>query len=315
MACEVEQRGFEPPQPAKVRILAIDGGGIRGLIPALVLARLEELLAARPGAPTLADSFDLMAGTSTGGLIALALTAPGAAGEPALSADDVVELYEGEAGRKIFDRPELREVPVLGGAIDLVKPKYSLDPLREVLTELVGTALLGDALTEVVVTAYDMHERGPRFFKRWREEDAAVPVVDAALATAAAPTFFPSHPLGSEVLVDGGVFASNPSIAAIVEALKRTEEPVGLAPGELLVVSLGTGSYETGFDQDDVEDWGALDWVLPRNHGEPPLISAMLDGQSDAADDWAHVLLNHRQGAAMAPPAERGAGRATSATR
>lgn len=307
-ACTIEERAFEPPQAAKVRILAIDGGGIRGLIPAMLLSRLEELLAARPGAPTLADSFDLMAGTSTGGLIALGLTAPGTDGRPAMNAAQMVQMYSGEEGRKIFARPKLRTLPLLGGAIDLFAPKHSLEPLREVLAARFGTARLGEALTEVIVTAYDMNGRGPRFFKRWREQDGQVPVVDAALATAAAPTYFPSHGLGDEALVDGGIFASNPSIAAIVEALKRTEDPVGLRSGDLLVVSLGTGSYETGFEQGEVEDWGALEWVLPGGHHEPPLISAMLDGQSDAADHWAHVLLNHSPGTTMSPSDQTGAG-------
>lgn len=302
----IEPRPFEPPQPAKVRILAIDGGGIRGLIPALLLARLEELLARRPGAPTLAESFDLIAGTSTGGLIALALTAP-AGGRPAMGAAELVELYSGAEGRKIFARPPLRRLPVIGRGIDLFKPKYSLEPLREVLEERLGAATVGEALTAVLVTAYDMNGRGPRFFKRWREPDKRIPVVDAALATAAAPTYFPAHGLGSEALVDGGVFAANPTVAAIVEALKRTEDPVGLRAGDLLVVALGTGSYETGLS-DEVSGAGVLGWALPSSSGDPPLISAMLDGQSDAADHWAHVLLNHPPGEPMPATSRLGAG-------
>ncbi|MDQ3572986.1 MAG: patatin-like phospholipase family protein [Actinomycetota bacterium] len=303
----IEPRPFEAPQPAKMRILSIDGGGIRGLIPALFLARLEELLSARDGSPTLAESFDLMAGTSTGGLIALGLTAP-RGGRPAMSAAQMVEMYAGEEGRRIFERPAVRKLPLLGRAVDLFTPKYSLGPLADVLEARIGPGLLGEALTEVIVTAYDMSGRGPRFFKRWRPADQAVRMVDAALATAAAPTFFPAHEHGGESLIDGGVFASNPTVAAIVEALKRTDDPVGLRGDDLLVVSLGTGSYETGFDQEEVEGWGAVNWVLPGEHGEPPLISAMLDGQSDAADHWAHVLLNHRPGTEMPPASEQGAG-------
>lgn len=118
----VQPREHVPPADTRFRILAIDGGGIRGIIPARLLARLATLLAARPGAPTLADSFDLTAGTSTGGLLALGLTVPGADGRPTIRAADLVELYSGEEARQVFRRSPLGRVPVLGGLIDLLRP-------------------------------------------------------------------------------------------------------------------------------------------------------------------------------------------------
>ena len=306
-AAVVQPREHVPPADARFRILAIDGGGIRGIIPARLLARLEALLAGRPGAPTLADSFDLIAGTSTGGLLALGLTVPGADGRPTIRAADLVELYSGEEARQVFRRSPVGRVPLLGGLIDLLRPKYSLGPLRELLESRFGEATMGDALTEVLITSYDMRGRTPRFFKRWRSADARVPMVDAALATAAAPTFFPAHELAGDALVDGGIFAANPTIAAIAEALKRTTDPAATGPDDLLAVSLGTGRHETGFTATEVARWGAADWVLPKR-GEPPLIAAMLDGQSDAADHWAHVILNHEPGRALVAAEGRGAG-------
>lgn len=310
--CEVHPRPSVAPEASRFRILAIDGGGIRGVIAARVLARLEELLREKDGSPALVDCFDLFAGTSTGGLISLALSAPAEAGRPPISAARLVEIYTGAEGRAIFGRPLVRRLPLLGTAIDLFLPKYSLGPLRQELERQLGTATMADARSDILVTAYDMHGREPRFFKRWTAEATEVSMVDAGLATAAAPTYFPSHRVGRGALVDGGVFAANPTVAAVVEALKRTEPPKQLTSDDLLVVSLGTGHHEIGYEPEAVERWGALDWILPQGKqpldGEPPLIATMLDGQSDAAHHWAHVLLNHDPGEAVSASAEMGAG-------
>jgi predicted acylesterase/phospholipase RssA len=310
--CEVRPRPSFAPESSRFRILTIDGGGIRGLIAAKVLARLEELLRARDGSPTLLDCFDLLAGTSTGGLISLALSAPAEAGRSPMTAARLVEIYGGEEGRAVFERPIWRRLPLLGTAIDLFLPKYSLGPLRKELEREVGTATMADARKDVLVSAYDMHASEPRFFKRWTAEAEQVSMIDAGLATAAAPTYFPSHRVAGGALVDGGVFAANPTVAAVVEALKRTVAPDRLTPDDLLVVSLGTGDYELGYEPEAVERWGALDWILPKGKdplaGEPPLIGAMLDGQSDAAHHWAHVLLNHEPGEPVSGPPEMGAG-------
>ncbi len=303
----VPPRRFEPPERPRFRILAIDGGGIRGLIPALLLARIEQHLAALSPGATIASGFDLIAGTSTGGLIALALTTPDGEGRPAMSAAEIVDLYSGAEAREIFARPPLRRLPVLGGASDLLDPRYGLDGLERVLERRLGReARLADALSEVLVTTYDMRSRTPRFLKRWGGT-SGTGVVEAGLATAAAPTYFPALRLDDGAFVDGGVFANNPTIAAVIEALKRREGGP-LRAEDLLVVSLGTGHHETGFEPDQVAGWGSLGWILPSGGSEPPLIGAMLDGQSDSADHWAHVLLNHEPGTEPARGPELGAG-------
>ena len=304
------ERTFEPPSGARTRfaILSVDGGGIRGLIPALVLERLERELAAREPGATLASKFGLIAGTSTGGLIALGLAIPASGGtEPAISPATMVEIYEGAEARAIFDRPPLEDIPGVGAVSALIDPRYDLDNLRATLERRLGDRVLAESLTGLLIPAYDMHRRTPRFFKPWNEEAGRIKAVDAGLATAAAPTYFPAHRLGDEALVDGGVFVNNPTVAATIEALKRTGgEPV--RPDDLLVVSIGTGQHERGFDPDEVAGWGALGWIAPRERSEPPLIGAMLDGQSDASDHWAHILLNHQPGTEVARGAEIGAG-------
>lgn len=296
-------------QPDRFRILSIDGGGIRGLIAARVIARLEELISAEAEEERrLADCFQMFAGTSTGGLLALGLTVPDPADptRPRLSGSDLVDLYLNEGPRIFGDT--LHKLLSLGGWI---APKHSEARLERALRERFGDARLGAALRELIVTSYDMSEPGPHFFKRWRARQSAdrdVAMVDVGLATSAAPTYFPSRGLAGRALVDGGLFAANPSVAAMVEALKRRdEEPRDLSAGELLLVSLGTGQHETGHPQSRVRRWGRIGWIFPRRQ-DPALIAAFLDGQSDAADHWAEILLNHEPGRAALNPAAKGAG-------
>jgi patatin-like phospholipase/acyl hydrolase len=279
----------------RFRILSVDGGGMRGLIPARVIENLEGRLQAEAGPDArVADYFHMFAGTSTGGLVALSLTVPERAGgdRPKVSAAKLVELYTTD-GRKIFHRSLWQKLKTLWG---FIAPKYGLGPLEEAVRRNLGTdAKLADALRDLVVVAYDMTDREPFFFKRWQareDESRDRPLTDAALATSAAPTYFPSHEVAGHALVDGGVFAANPAIAAIVEALKRrSDEPHHLSPDDLLVVSIGTGHHETEYSQAEVSKWGKLGWILPQD-GEPPILATVLGGSSDGVDHWAETLVN-----------------------
>jgi patatin-like phospholipase/acyl hydrolase len=284
------------PISAQFRILIIDGGGIRGLIPALLIQELETRLRARRPGAQIADYFHLFAGTSTGGLIALGLTAPDdEPGRARMDAAKLVALYR-KRGPAIFARSGAQRLRTLWG---WTGPKYTLEALRAALDEELGPARLSQALRELVVVGYDMTKPGPKFFKRWRaiaSADRDVPLAEAGLATAAAPTYFPSVELKDAALVDGGVFAANPTIAAIVEALKRTTDaPAPVSPHQMLVVALGTGAHPTHYEQSEVRGWGRLGWVWPRPSG-PPLLEAIFDGQTAAANHWAHMLLNHDPG-------------------
>jgi patatin-like phospholipase/acyl hydrolase len=281
----------------RFRILCVDGGGIRGLIPALVIAELERRLQKEAGDDARAsDYFHMFAGTSTGGLVALSLTAPDPdhPNRPAVSAAELAGFYT-EDGPEIFRRSLFQKIRTLWGWLG---PKYTLGPLDEAIKRRLGTTHIQHALRELIVTSYDMTNRDPYFFKRWRarelpESDRNRPIADAGLATSAAPTYFPSHEIDGRALVDGGVFAANPVIVAIVEALKRFgDDPHHLDQDDLLVVSIGTGLHEDGYPQEQVRRWGRLGWVLPKR-GEPPVLGATLGGAADGADHWAHTLLNH----------------------
>lgn len=258
-----------------IKILSIDGGGIRGLVPALVLEELERRL----GKPV-HQVFDMFAGTSTGGILALGLTRPGASATTrALSPTDLVGLYR-EHGREIFARSFWRGMASVGG---LTEEKYPVANLERLLSRYLGESAMRDALKPTMVTSYDIEERRPFFFKSWRADRNGVPMWRAGRATSAAPTYF--EPAEVEVggrvraLVDGGVFVNNPALSAYAEARR-------LHPNEtdFLVVSLGTGEHTRSIARDDAKDWGLVQWA-------GPLLSVIFDGVSDAVDyQLDHIL-------------------------
>jgi len=283
---------------ARFRMLSIDGGGIRGLIPAMLLEKLESVTG-----KTIPQLFDVVAGTSTGGILALALTLRDelAPDRPKFRAADMVKLYR-EHGSKIFAKPKfwakldsvvgrLPGVREIGRALgiprdedlhDLFAPKYGEEGRRDVLQAHFGGALLKNALTRVFVTSYETELRIPVFFVSRPTDEADeeyyealcgdVPIVDAAMATSAAPTYFPPHqvpmPRRPYSLIDGGVFANNPAGLArsfMKDAGHESE----------LVVSLGTGSMQVPYRYDDIKNWGAIYWASPA-------LKMMFDGQTES---------------------------------
>jgi predicted acylesterase/phospholipase RssA len=267
-----------------VRILAIDGGGIRGIIPAMVLAEIER----RTGQPT-ARLFDLVAGTSTGGILALGLTVPKHSGGPLYTAEDLLRMYEQE-GRHIFSRSLLRR---LFACDNLTWKKYSSDGIERVLLEYFGDSRLRDAVTDVLITSYEIERRFPFFFKSTsaRERlDYDFPARDIARATSAAPSYFEPMKLltGTSAhhytLVDGGVFANNPAACALVEARATHPEASGY-----LVVSLGTGSLLRSLPVRIAKYWGAARWAKP-------LLDIVFDGVSSTVDYQLQQLLPDHPG-------------------
>jgi uncharacterized protein len=259
-----------------MNVLSVDGGGIRGVIPAMVLAELEE----RTGRHT-ADLFDLIAGTSTGGIIACALTVPGPGGVPRWTANDLVDLYLTE-GPRIFHHSIGRQ---LSSGLGLLDEKYDARPLEQALDTFLGDAMISDALTDILVTAYDLEHRKPFFFKTDRAKVVAQhdwPMKAAARATAAAPTYFEPEKLTADgetfALCDGGVFAANPAMCAYAEARRRHPR------AEIRLVSLGTGQLTRPLHYEDVRGWGLIEWARP-------LIDVVFDGVSDATQYQLEQLL------------------------
>jgi uncharacterized protein len=235
-----------------VKILAIDGGGIRGLIPALVLAEIEE----RTGRRT-AEMVNLIAGTSTGGIIACALAKP----DP-MSARRIADIYV-EDGPKIFDRSLLRTITSVGGLAD---ERYDDKGLMRSLRAHLGDTPMRAATVPLLIPAYDTQARALHFL-RSEGENAGATMVQAARATSAAPSYFEPLELGPASLVDGGVFAMNPALCGYAEVAGKAD----------LLVSLGTGEATRPLTYDTIKDWGALEWARP-------VLDVVFDGGQDAVD-------------------------------
>ncbi len=260
--------------PGPIRILSIDGGGIRGLIPALVLDAIEQELR-----QPIAKSFDLVAGTSTGGILAVGLTTPGADGQPKYSPTALADLYRKEGGR-IF-RSTLAHK--LTSFFSLNGPKYDADGIETVLQQYFGDARLKDSVTDVLVTAYEIDQVRSPFFFSSRDAKAKAsydfPIRLVARATSAAPTYFPPLKLQANpgddhpyyALVDGGVFANNPALCAYAEARAKD------ALSDILIVSVGTGTHEDSIPYDRAHGWGLLRWART-------IIDVVFDGVADTVD-------------------------------
>lgn len=254
------------------RILCIDGGGILGLIAAQVLAEIE----ARAGVLS-GKLFDLVSGTSTGGIIACAA----AAGIPA---KDVAELYR-QRGRQIFSHSLWHRI---GTGWGLWGPQYGAKGIETALASVFGDLMLSGCAVELLVPAYDIGARAPLLFKsaKAREPRRNYFLRDVCRATSAAPTYFPPARITSlagdvATLVDGGLFANNPAACALAQAAKAVDL------GEVTMVSLGTGAIERPYLFDDAKGWGMAKW--PR-----PLLDCMFDGQSDTAAHQCQALLGDR---------------------
>jgi patatin-like phospholipase/acyl hydrolase len=265
----------------KVRILSIDGGGIRGILPGVILARLEKKLQEKTNnaALRLADKFDFVAGTSTGGILGLTYLFPDKDGKnPKFSAQDAVNLYL-ERGDEIFDVTLGQKIKSLSGVVD---EKYSADEIEEALMDNFGDTKLDALLKPCLITAYDIRIRKAFFF---RQNKANIDmnnfkVRDVARATSAAPTYFEvarvKNELGSPFpLVDGGVFANNPTLCAYSEVrnmhIHDIEKP---SAKDMFIVSLGTGSVKKSYPYKAAKDWGQLQWIKP-------VIDIMMAGNSE----------------------------------
>lgn len=258
-----------------ISILSIDGGGVRGIIPAAFLVEFEQ----RTG-KHICELFDLIAGTSTGGILAAALTLPSSCGEPEYSAQEVRSAYLERSG-PIFHRSALRAVRTLGG---LAGPTYSPHALETMLAQFLGGKRLHSTLTELLIPAYDMASSTPWFFKTSFAKYHRGPADDPLLAqvvraTTAAPTYFPPLTLEDHCLIDGGVFASNPALCAYAQA--RNLYPVET---DFLMVSLGTGLQVHNRPCLKIDDWGIVNWAAP-------ISSVMLNASSASVNYQMRALI------------------------
>ncbi len=254
------------------RILSFDGGGIMGAFAASALATVERTTGKR-----IVEHFDLITGTSTGGIIAIGL-AMGA------SAEDVCKFYE-TRGPQIFPAGG-----GLGGWVRLFRnvrqPKFSPQALREAIQEVVGDQPLAKAKTRLVIPAYDAELGRVYLFKTPHPPgngyDGDLPAVDVALATSAAPTYFPAHKIPQRgTFIDGGVWAICPAMVGIVEGM----DFLGQEPKSIRLLSISTTSYPFRIGEKQ-QFGGLLRWG-------PKIIETLMFGQMQAAIAQARCLLRH----------------------
>ena len=264
------------------RILSIDGGGIKGVFPAAFLADLETEVD-----QPIVDYFDLITGTSTGGIIAIAL----GLGIPAA---DILRFYE-EKGPEIFRGGK--------GAIALARHffsgKYNSAPLQDALKDVFGERRIGESQTRLMIPSLDL-ETGqvhviktahhPRF-----ERDYKMSALDAAMATAAAPTYFPTHRLSTGIpLVDGGMWANNPMGPGAVEAMGILE----WTKGEVKLLSIGCTEAPLNVDADRAKRLGVTYWASR-------IVTVFMAGQSSSSLGTAQLLLGHENVVRVSPVVDR----------
>ena len=253
------------------RILALDGGGIRGVYAAHVLAKLEDALMV-----PVSKCFDLIAGTSSGSILA------GAAATE-IPMRTVVELFESQADR-IFKTKRF-------GCFPFLRSRYSTEPLHNAIGEYLPSVTMGEIAAPLMITSSDISTGKVHVFKSRYLKDLGGPYLrdgdvrlrDAILASCAAPTYFNPRRVGEYLLADGGLWANNPTIIAVTEALSKFGRPLG----QIRVLSLGTGRTASFFTE-------GRSWGLLTGWGGEKLVSYVLGLQSQASTNMAKLLLGDR---------------------
>jgi patatin-like phospholipase/acyl hydrolase len=305
---------------SKLKILTLDGGGIRGIIPCAILAEIER----RTGRPV-SEMFDLIAGTSTGGIIACGMNVPhpDQPGKPKYSAAAFGELYE-KNGAQIFKK----RGGMFSGMSKLFEESFGHEGLEELLLAYFGDIELRQTRTELLITSYDIERRKPFYFlSRMAKNNPGSEnfrLRDIARSTSAAPTYFEPNSLpwtenNMLALVDGGVFANNPSMLAYAEAVEllRAREqanadstastgmqdsatagdleafsaPVSSGDSDIFMLSIGTGRVAKPYRYEDAKSWGMTQWLRP-------IIDILMQGVSETVDYQMQYVL---------PPAPDGA--------
>jgi patatin-like phospholipase/acyl hydrolase len=221
------------------KILSLDGGGLKGIFTAKLLAELERDLKLR-----VADYFDLITGTSTGAIIAIGLGL-------GVTAEKILQFYR-EKGPAIFDAPSL----------GIINAKYESEPLRRALIDVFGERTLGESRNRLVIPAFNIQRREVKLFKTRHStrlrRDCRVKAFEVAMASAAAPTYLPSFVDDSHIeYVDGGIWANNPALVGVIEAMTV----LGVERSRIQLLSVGTTRAISRMDAMK-QNGGKADWAL-----------------------------------------------------
>lgn len=262
------------------RVLSIDGGGIRGIVPGTMLVEAEKAFNIKVW-----DYFDIITGTSTGGILTCAYLCPNPTNskKPKFNSQQVVDLYFNK-GDEIFSINTLHKIRSVGGLVD---EKYPDDGIEDALQEYFGEVWLKDLLKPTVVTSYDIKNRkGHFFFQHKAAKDSAYnfKIKDVSRATSAAPTYFECARVLNEQgtpfnLIDGGVFANNPAMVGYSEVRNqfKNADNSDCTAKDMKILSLGTGFDKRKYLYKEAKDWGMAQWVKP-------IIDIMMSGSVDVDD-------------------------------
>ncbi|XP_059636561.1 patatin-like protein 2 [Cornus florida] len=285
-----------------ITILSIDGGGIRGIIPGIILNFLESQLQKLDGEDArIADYFDVIAGTSTGGLVTAMLTTPNEKNRPTFAAKDIKEFYLQHCP-KIFPQDSCPFAHATKVMKALSGPKYDGKYLHNIVKEKLGNTRLHQTLTNVVIPTFDIKKLQPTIFSSYQAKNNPsldVLLSDVCISTSAAPTYLPAYHFENKDssgkvtefnLIDGGVAANNPALLAMGEVTKAINRGnpdfIAINPdyNRFLVVSLGTGTAkaEEKYDADDAAKWGVLGWLT--SNGSTPLVDVFTQASGDLVD-------------------------------
>lgn len=260
------RRKLDWPAEREFRLLSIDGGGIKGIFAAALLARLESVSLAGRG---LASCFDMIAGTSTGAIIALGLAA-------GVRASDILALYL-ERGSAIF--PKKRAFGVFG-------PAFNSAVLAEELERMFGPRLFGDVSVRLCVPSADGKHGDVAAFKTPHHPDFrrdwTMRTKDVALASSAAPTLLRVHQTDGYQFIDGGVWANNPVMVGVVDALSC----YAISPQQIRILSIGSGTKKPILGAGAVTFGGALGWMH-----RSALIESLMHYSAMNADGQAGLLV------------------------
>ncbi|KAL6505852.1 hypothetical protein OROHE_023231 [Orobanche hederae] len=308
------RRTDQPPNCDRyITVLSIDGGGIKGILPAVILDFLESQLQELDGEDArLADYFDVIAGTSTGGLVTAMITSPDENNRPLYAAKDIKPFYLDNCP-KIF--PQMHMMIPFGKLLkSMLGPLYDGKHLHSKLKEELKGIKLSQSITNVIIPAFDIKRLQPVIFSTYEAKRS--PLIDAkfsdiCISTSAAPTFLPGHEFVTQDdngnvreynLIDGGVAANNPTLIAINEVIKQMFDsnidffrtrPIDYP--RLLTLSIGTGAarIDEKYNTKLAAKWGMFDWLL--YGGTTPLLEIFIQASADMVDYHTSLIFQSLQ--------------------
>ncbi|WP_215222764.1 patatin-like phospholipase family protein [Echinicola shivajiensis] len=285
----------------KVKIISIDGGGVRGIIPAIILQALEQKIQLRTKnqQSRLVDFVDFIAGTGSGGLLTCALLTPNIelSSKPKFSAKEVVEFYL-EFCNKVYSKTLFHKIQTLGGVID---EKYPVKELETFFDKEFENNKLSQLIKPCLFTAYDLDHRRAIFFTQHNAKITKAKdfyIKDVARAASATPPYFQVANIKSELgisypLIDGAVFANNPAMCAYAETRKMYFESVKHPSSkDMYLLSLGAGKSERHFTFHEAKNFGSSQWTKP-------LLSIMMSGNAETVSHqlkWLFDSENNKNG-------------------